>query len=316
MRKSMVPRFIAGIVSALVLVAGLNLSNPVQAQAADNNLTAWNFFRAKGFTSAQTAGLIGNFVVESGADPINPAAVQYGGGPGRGIAQWEGSRRDALYAYANSRGLAWYNLQLQLDFVWKEFMGPESYAYSKLKATTTVSGAAVAVRQYYERPSVHADQARINAANSIYSRYSGSNPPPVGSETSFPTLKAGTTNAAATRTLQYLLRSKGYSITVDGLYGNGTTSTVIAFQKSRGLSADGVTGPATWAALVPTLKEGNTGSAVTALQVELKAHGKYTGTIDGSFGPMTKSAVINYQKSVGLYADGVVGPKTWGSLVD
>lgn len=317
MRKSKVSRLIAGIVSALVLVAGLNLSNPVHAQAVDNNSIAWGFFTSKGFTKAQTAGLIGNFVVESGRDPINPAAVQYGGGPGRGLAQWEGSRRTALYNYANSRGLPWSNLQLQLDFIWKELRGTESYAYSKIKATTSISGAAVAVRQYYERPSVHADQARINAANSIYSRYSGgTTPPPTSTETSFPTLKAGTTNKAATTTLQYLLRSKGYTITVDGSFGSGTTSTVKKFQSARGLVADGVVGAKTWTALVPSLKQGNTGSAVTALQVELKAHGKYTGVIDGSFGPATHTAVINYQKSVGLVADGVAGAKTWGSLVD
>lgn len=317
MRTSMtMPRIIAAIVSALLLVAGLNLSNPVQAQAADNNLTAWNFFRNKGFTAAQTAGLIGNFVVESGSDPINPAAVQYGGGPGRGLAQWEGTRRTDLYNFAAAQGKTWSNLQLQLDFIWHELTGKERSAYTRIKATTTVSGAAVTVRQYYERPSVHADQARINAANSIYGRYSGTTPPPAGTETSFPTLKAGTTNTSATTTLQYLLRSKGYTITVDGAFGAGTTSTVKKFQSASGLVADGVAGPATWNALVPALKEGNTGAAVTALQVELKAHGKYTGLIDGSFGPATRTAVINYQKSVGLVADGVAGPKTWGSLVD
>ena len=312
-----VPRIIAAIVSALLLVAGLNLSNPVRAQAADNNKVAWDFFIRKGFTKAQTAGLIGNFVVESGSDPINPAAVQYGGGPGRGLAQWEGSRRTDLYNYAASQGKTWSNLQLQLDFIWHELTGKERSAYTRIKATTTISSAAVTVRQYYERPSVHADQARINAANSIHSRYSGgTTPPPAGTETSFPSLKAGTTNTSATTTLQYLLRSKGYSITVDGAFGAGTTGTVKQFQSSRGLVADGVAGPITWNALVPSLKEGSSGSAVTALQVELKAHGKYTGLIDGSFGPATRTAVINYQKSVGLVADGVAGAKTWGSLVD
>ncbi|MGA4509019.1 phage tail tip lysozyme [Propionibacteriaceae bacterium G1746] len=314
MRKTTVNRRFALTLAAGTLAAGIGVVHATSAMAADNNLTAWNFFRGKGFTAAQTAGLIGNFIVESGADPINPAAKQYGGGPGRGIAQWEGSRLTALYNYATQRGLPWYNLQLQLDFVWKELMGPESYAYSKIKATTTVSGAAVAVRQYYERPSVHNDTARINAANSVYSRYSGSTPPP-STETSFPTLKQGSTGSAVT-TLQYLLRSKGYTITVDGSFGSATHNVVVAFQRSRGLVADGVAGPITWNALVPTLKQGSTGSAVTALQVELKAHGKYTGAIDGSFGPATYSAVVSYQKSVGLVADGVAGPKTWGSLVD
>lgn len=317
MSKSQMPRRqFAGIVSALALGAGLQFGNPLQAHAADNNKVAWDFFISKGFTKAQTAGLIGNFVVESGRDPINPAAVQYGGGPGRGLAQWEGSRRTDLYNYANSKGKAWSNLQLQLDFIWHELTGKERNAYNKLKATTTISAAAVAVRQYYERPSVHADQARINAANSIHSRYGGGSTPPPSTETTFPSLKQGTTNKAATTTLQYLLRSKGYTITVDGVFGAGTTSTVKSFQSSRGLVADGVAGPITWNALVPALKQGNTGAAVTGLQVELKAHGKYSGALDGQFGPATHTAVVNYQKSVSLVADGIAGAKTWGSLVD
>ena len=313
MRKSTMSRLLAVILSAFTLVAALNLSAASPAHAANNNDVAWTFFRNKGFTAAQTAGLIGNFIVESGSDPINPAAVQYGGGPGRGIAQWEGARRDALYAYANSRGLPWYNLQLQLDFVWKEFMGTENYAYQKLKATTTVDGAAVAVRQYYERPSVHNDSARISWARTIYSRYTGGTTTP--GETSFPTKRYGDTGSAVT-TLQYLLRSKGYTITVDGSFGSQTQTAVRSFQSSRGLYVDGVVGTQTWTALVPTLREGNTGSAVTGLQVELKAHGFYSGAIDGSFGSMTKSAVMNYQKSQGLTVDGIVGTQTWGSLID
>ncbi|SKF62560.1 Bacteriophage protein [Mycobacteroides abscessus subsp. abscessus] len=105
------------------------------------------------------------------------------------------------------------------------------------------------MRQYYERPSVHADDARKRAAWSVYNRYSGTTPAPAP-ETSFPTLKAGTTNRSATTTLQYLLRSKGYSITVDGAFGTGTTSTVKKFQSARGLVADGVAGPKTWGSLV------------------------------------------------------------------
>lgn len=147
-----------------------------------------------------------------------------------------------------------------------------------------------------------------------YNKLKGTTPAPAP-ETSFPTKDYGDTGSAVT-TLQYLLRGKGYSLTIDGSFGAQTKSAVIAFQKSRGLYTDGIVGEKTWTALVPTLKEGSSGYSVRGLQVELKAHGKYTGTIDGNFGPLTKSAVISYQKSVGLYADGIVGAKTWGSLVD
>lgn len=304
-------RHLFSATAGLGLAAAVGAVSATPAWAANNNDIAWTFFRGKGFTAAQTSGLIGNFIVESGADPINPAAVQYGGGPGRGIAQWEGSRRDALYAYANSRGLPWYNLGLQLDFVWKEFMGPESYAYSQLKATNTPSTCAVAVRKYYERPSVHADEARINAAQLIYSRYAGGTAP---SESSFPTLRRGSTGAAVT-TLQYLLRHRGHSLTVDGSFGPATESVVLAFQRAKGLAADGIVGPRTWAAVIVTLSQGASGDAVRGLQVELRAAG-HSLTVDGSFGPATNTAVRSYQSSNGLVVDGSVGPITWGSLID
>ena len=63
-----------------------------------------------------------------------------------------------------------------------------------------------------------------------------------------PTLKKGYAGEE-TRYLQRLL-----GITADGMYGAGTESAVKAFQKSKNLSADGVCGAKTWAALV-TAKE-------------------------------------------------------------
>lgn len=164
--------FILG--AAAVGAAGaLGVAGAAPAWAADNSKTAFDFLRGKGFTVAQAAGFVGNWVVESGEDPIDPTAEQYGGGPGRGIAQWEGSRRTELFDYADSRGLAWSDLGLQLDFVWIELTSTETRAREKVEATSTVADAAVAVRVYYERPSVHADEARINAAELVYSRYSG-----------------------------------------------------------------------------------------------------------------------------------------------
>ncbi|MGO1972010.1 MAG: phage tail tip lysozyme [Propionibacteriaceae bacterium] len=306
-------RRIFALTAGLGLAGTLGVTTATPAWAANNTQTAYNFFAKKGLSAAQSAGLVGNFIVESGEDPINPAAKQHGGGPGRGIAQWEGGRRTDLYNYAKSRGLAWSNLGLQLDFVWKELTGKESNALSKLKATNTPKTAAVAVRKYYERPSAHADAARISAANLVYERYSGDTPPPE-SETEFPLLKKGAKGAAVT-TMQYLLRGKGQSLSVDGVFGADTLSKVKAFQKKAGLAVDGVVGPRTWLALVPLLKSGTKGNAVTALQKELTSAG-HSLEADGSFGAKTKSAVQSYQKKAKLAVDGVVGPATWGSLID
>lgn len=63
-----------------------------------------------------------------------------------------------------------------------------------------------------------------------------------------------------------------------------------------------------------TIRYGTTGDSVRAMQRALKSKGYYTGTVDGKFGPKTRSAVYRYQKAIGLPADGKPGNKTLSSL--
>lgn len=59
------------------------------------------------------------------------------------------------------------------------------------------------------------------------------------------TLREGNSGALV-RNLQQALKDQGYfRLTVDGLYGVGTTDSVKEFQRRKGLSQDGVAGPAT-----------------------------------------------------------------------
>ena len=58
------------------------------------------------------------------------------------------------------------------------------------------------------------------------------------------------------------------------------------------------------------LREGSKGKDVRKLQKRLKQLGFNPGAIDGDFGPATEAAVIALQRSEGLLADGIVGPRT------
>ena len=42
--------------------------------------------------------------------------------------------------------------------------------------------------------------------------------------------------------LQKALVNRGYKISVDGIFGPGTKAAVVSYQKSRGLTADGLAG--------------------------------------------------------------------------
>lgn len=65
---------------------------------------------------------------------------------------------------------------------------------------------------------------------------------------------------------------------------------------------------------MPVLSLGSKGEEVTALQSRLEQLGFYSKGADGIFGPGTKAAVIEFQKSRGLPSDGIPGPSTLAAL--
>ncbi|WP_316608385.1 peptidoglycan-binding protein [uncultured Ruminococcus sp.] len=58
------------------------------------------------------------------------------------------------------------------------------------------------------------------------------------------------------------------------------------------------------------LQKGSTGSKVEKLQERLAELGYYTGEIDGDFGENTEKAFKLFQKTIGLYVDGIAGSDT------
>lgn len=133
--------------------------------------------------------------------------------------------------------------------------------------------------------------------------------PPTTCTPAWPLVRRSSAYAKNAEVVQYLLRSRGYSLSVDGYFGPATESTVKAFQRGQGLVQDGVVGENTWTALVRNVSEGSQGDAVRAVQALLNL------SEDGIFGPQTRSAVLSFQGSRGLSQDGVVGPSTWAALV-
>ncbi|MBW4445152.1 MAG: peptidoglycan-binding protein [Plectolyngbya sp. WJT66-NPBG17] len=63
----------------------------------------------------------------------------------------------------------------------------------------------------------------------------------------------------------------------------------------------------------PTLRQGDSGAAVTELQQLLNAKG-INIAVDGIFGDATRAAVVQFQKQSGIATDGIVGPQTWQAL--
>jgi uncharacterized protein (TIGR02594 family) len=145
-----------------------------------------------------------------------------------------------------------------------------------------------------------------------------------------------------------LNRIEGAGLPVDGEMSAAARSALRRFQRRRRLPADGIAGPETEQALreaqrpaqpppepargpgeiyefetldlesasiMPTLRQGSRGSAVTDLQRRLAAAGFSPGAADGIFGPLTDNAVRSFQRARGLGIDGIVGPQTWGALL-
>ncbi|MHB9855719.1 peptidoglycan-binding protein [Streptomyces krungchingensis] len=143
-----------------------------------------------------------------------------------------------------------------------------------------------------------------------------------GVQLTFPaydTLRSGSSGPQVSAA-QWLLNQQGFDAgTVDGSFGSKTAAAVTAFQRARGLGADGVVGARTWTALhaagsTPALRQGSTGPAVQRLQRALTAALGRTVSADGEFGPATDQAVRDYQSSRALDVDGQVGPATWSAL--
>jgi peptidoglycan hydrolase-like protein with peptidoglycan-binding domain len=131
--------------------------------------------------------------------------------------------------------------------------------------------------------------------------------------------------------VQRMLRALAhYDGPIDGIFGQATTAAVRSFQDAKGLHIDGIVGPrtrgeiaslhtaATSGAVLTAdgslLRRGVNGTTVRALQAILNMLGYNSGPVDGLFGSRTNAAVLIFQQSQNLTADGIVGIQSRAAL--
>ncbi|WP_109505883.1 peptidoglycan-binding domain-containing protein [Nocardioides speluncae] len=112
------------------------------------------------------------------------------------------------------------------------------------------------------------------------------------------TLSQGATNTNAVKALQTALNKYRYGLVVDGAFGSGTRSAVVAFQQARGLAADGVAGQNTWRELL--------GYSRTHDQIYCYYYGGTTSTTVTTAQVENAKSIIAAGKSVGVPRDGLI----------
>lgn len=167
-----------------------------------NEEKIWNYFKAKGLSDCGVAGLMGNLYAESGLIPTNlqnsyekklgytdadyTAAVDSGkyrnfvrDSAGYGLAQWTyWSRKENLLAFAKREEKSIGDLEMQLNFLWKELSGGYRALLTVLKGAKTVKEASDSVMVSFERPADQSDTAKAKRAafgQKYFDKFSSSN---------------------------------------------------------------------------------------------------------------------------------------------
>jgi len=132
---------------------------------------ARKYFTERGFSRAQTSGIIANLIAESN---LNPNAVG-DGGKAYGIAQWHPDRQ-AKFKDVMRKDMQDSSLSDQLTFVVWELRNTEKSALKALEAAQTPEDAARAMVRY-ERPKDREGESRKRAAiaRSLYANATESN---------------------------------------------------------------------------------------------------------------------------------------------
>ncbi len=119
------------------------------------------------------------------------------------------------------------------------------------------------------------------------------------------------------KALQRALNAKGANLKVDGINGPLTKAAAAKYggSSSSSSSQSNSVNPFGIETITKTLSKGSNSTQVKELQKYLAANG-YKGSdgkplkVDGTYGPQTKTAVMEFQSKNGLKVDGIFGPKS------
>lgn len=164
-----------------------------------NEEKIWNFLKAKGLSDCGAAGLMGNLQAESGLEPTNlqnsfekklsvsdreyTIMVDNGtyrnfvkDGAGYGVAQWTyWSRKQNLLNYAVVKKRSIGDLEMQLEFLFKELEGGYAGVLAVLKTAKTIREASNMILMQFEKPrdqGPEVQEKRFNYSVAIYKRNS------------------------------------------------------------------------------------------------------------------------------------------------
>jgi hypothetical protein len=160
---------------------GFVVTNTLSLQKSDELEAIFQSLINGGMNSVQAAAVMGNMMQESGFS----SSIEESNGIGYGLAQWSFGRRTALEDYAVSKSKDVSDVNLQLEFLLKEYNDTykKMLKGSEFETANNISGATEAWMMIYERPAMNPanDPAglysvRVPAAQKVYEFYNGISP--------------------------------------------------------------------------------------------------------------------------------------------
>lgn len=140
------------------------LSAPrVPGQAAATMNQAREFFRGKGLSEAETAGILANMNAESGFNPN----ISGDGGSSYGLFQHHDERMRRLFAFS---GTDKPSAQQQLDFAWHELQTSERNTLDRMRGRSASDAAAIFSRDFERPKDREGEAARRGASASQFVR--------------------------------------------------------------------------------------------------------------------------------------------------